>query len=61
MYKELDNLLSADTTVDSWCDDGCVITNEILAVPLRWMLSELMHRFSVGTESTACRPRPLWF
>lgn len=22
MYKELDNLLSADTTVDSWYDDG---------------------------------------
>lgn len=31
MYKELDNLLSADTTVDSWYDDGCVIANEILA------------------------------
>ncbi|WP_422659852.1 hypothetical protein ACK8P5_04825 [Paenibacillus sp. EC2-1] len=30
MYKELNNLLSADTTVDSWYDDGCVIANEIL-------------------------------
>ncbi|MGE6629196.1 hypothetical protein [Bacillus sp. NPDC077027] len=30
MYKELDNLLSADTTVDSWYDDGCVIASEIL-------------------------------
>jgi len=31
MYKELDNLLSADTTVDSWYDDGCVIASEILS------------------------------
>lgn len=31
MYKELDNLLCADTTVDSWYDDGCVITSEILS------------------------------
>lgn len=31
MYKELDTLLSADTTIDSWHDDGCVIANEILA------------------------------
>ncbi|MDT0124845.1 hypothetical protein Q9R46_19430 [Paenibacillus sp. RRE4] len=30
MYKELDNLLSAETTVDSWYDDGCVIAIEIL-------------------------------
>ncbi|MCK6207127.1 hypothetical protein KZX50_16940 [Bacillus infantis] len=30
MYKELDNLLSAETTVDSWYDDGCVIASEIL-------------------------------
>jgi len=30
MYKELDTLLSANTTVDSWYD-GCVIANEILA------------------------------
>ncbi|WP_336046385.1 hypothetical protein [Solibacillus ferritrahens] len=30
MYKELDNLLSADTTVDSWYDDGCTIAGEIL-------------------------------
>lgn len=38
MYKELDNLLSADTTVDSWYDDGCVIASEILAdfVPRDW-------------------------
>ncbi|MFD0674224.1 hypothetical protein [Cohnella sp. GCM10027633] len=32
MYKELDNLLSTDTTVDSWYDDGCVIASEILSV-----------------------------
>ncbi|MBP2112109.1 hypothetical protein [Paenibacillus silagei] len=31
MYKELDNLLCADTTVDSWYDDGCVIASEILS------------------------------
>lgn len=31
MYKELDNLISADTTVDSWYDDGCVIAREILS------------------------------
>ncbi|MFM9276932.1 hypothetical protein [Paenibacillus jiagnxiensis] len=31
MYKELDNLLSADTTVDSWYDDGCVIASEMLS------------------------------
>ncbi|WP_434748742.1 hypothetical protein [Paenibacillus amylolyticus] len=30
MYKQLDNLLSAETTVDSWYDDGCVIATEIL-------------------------------
>ena len=32
MYKELDNLLSAETTVDSWYDDGCVIAIEILGI-----------------------------
>lgn len=31
MYKELDTLLSADTTVDSWYDDGCVIASEMLS------------------------------
>lgn len=31
MYKGLDNLLSADTTVDSWYDDGCVIVREMLS------------------------------
>ncbi|CAM4447247.1 hypothetical protein [Paenibacillus tarimensis] len=31
MYRELDNLLSADTTVDSWYDDGCIIASEILS------------------------------
>ncbi|MCM3025305.1 hypothetical protein M3584_00225 [Bacillus safensis] len=31
MFKELDNLLSADTTVDSWYDDGCLIASEILS------------------------------
>ncbi len=31
MYKELDNLLSADTTVDSWYDDGCVLASEMLS------------------------------
>lgn len=31
MYKELDNLLSADTGVDSWYDDGCVIASEMLS------------------------------
>ncbi len=31
MYKELDYLLSADTTVDSWYDDGCVIASEMLS------------------------------
>ncbi|MDT9722145.1 hypothetical protein QVE09_24870 [Paenibacillus sp. ClWae2A] len=30
MYKQLDNLLSAVTTVDSWYDDGCIIAAEIL-------------------------------
>ena len=31
MYKELDSLLSADTTVDSWYNDGCLIATELLA------------------------------
>ncbi|KUF22377.1 hypothetical protein MHZ96_18080 [Bacillus safensis] len=31
MFRELDNLLSADTTVDSWSDDGCLIASEILS------------------------------
>lgn len=31
MYKELDNLLSADTSVDSWYDVGCVIASEMLS------------------------------
>ncbi len=30
MYKQLDNLLSAVTTVDSWYDDGCIIAAESL-------------------------------
>jgi len=30
MYKQLDNLLSAVTTVDSWYDDGCIIVAESL-------------------------------
>ncbi|MEK3826105.1 MULTISPECIES: hypothetical protein [Paenibacillus] len=30
MYQQLDNLLYAETTVDSWYDDGCVIATEIL-------------------------------
>ena len=29
--KELDHLLSADTTEDSWYDDGCIIASEILS------------------------------
>ncbi|MFS0881809.1 hypothetical protein [Metabacillus niabensis] len=31
MYKDLDNLLSAETSVDSWYDDGCMIASEILS------------------------------
>ena len=31
MYRELDTLLSADTTEDSWYDDGCIIASEILS------------------------------
>ncbi|MBG9911267.1 hypothetical protein ABD83_07320 [Bacillus xiamenensis] len=31
MYIELNKLLSADTTVDSWYDDGCLIASEILS------------------------------
>ncbi|WP_241257950.1 hypothetical protein [Bacillus sp. 3a] len=31
MFRELDILLSADTTVDSWYDDGCLIASEILS------------------------------
>ncbi|MFD1991962.1 hypothetical protein ACFSGI_18475 [Paenibacillus nicotianae] len=31
MYRELDNLLSANTTVDSWYNDGCTIASEILS------------------------------
>ncbi|MEI4803819.1 hypothetical protein ACIGHG_21430 [Bacillus sp. NPDC077411] len=30
MYRELDNLLSGDTTEDAWYDDGCIIASEIL-------------------------------
>lgn len=46
MYKELDNLLSADTTVDSWYDDGCVIASEMLSEfnPSDWAdLSNQVH------------------
>ncbi|MGG3891372.1 hypothetical protein [Metabacillus fastidiosus] len=31
MYRELDNLISAHTTEDSWYDDGCIIAGEILS------------------------------
>ncbi|MDO8227315.1 hypothetical protein [Bacillus cabrialesii] len=31
MYRELDNLLSAETTEDSWYDDGCIIASDILS------------------------------
>lgn len=31
MYKELDILLSAETTLDSWYDDGCIIAGEVLS------------------------------
>ncbi|MBM6618978.1 hypothetical protein [Bacillus suaedaesalsae] len=31
MYKDLDNLISAETTIDSWYDDGCIIASEILS------------------------------
>ncbi|WP_338780312.1 hypothetical protein [Metabacillus sp. FJAT-52054] len=31
MYKQLDMLLSSETTIDSWYDDGSVIAGEILA------------------------------
>lgn len=31
MFIELDNLLSANTTIDSWYDDGCLIASEILS------------------------------
>ncbi|WP_342436456.1 hypothetical protein NSS79_24255 [Paenibacillus sp. FSL L8-0436] len=39
MYKELDNLLSADASVDSWYDDGCVIASEMLSefTPSDWV------------------------
>ncbi|WP_145335137.1 hypothetical protein [Paenibacillus xylanexedens] len=30
MFRQLDHLLSAETSVDSWYDDGCVIATEIL-------------------------------
>jgi hypothetical protein len=46
MYKELDNLLSADTAVDSWYDDGCVIASEMLSEfnPSDWAdLSNQVH------------------
>ncbi|MEK5026959.1 hypothetical protein [Paenibacillus sp. FSL M7-1046] len=46
MYKELDNLLSADTSVDSWYDDGCVIASEMLSEfnPSDWVeLSNQVH------------------
>lgn len=31
MYIELDKLLSADTTVDSWYDEGYILVSEILS------------------------------
>lgn len=31
MFKELDHLLSAESTEDSWYDDGCIITSDILS------------------------------
>ena len=31
MYRELDILWSAETTLDSWYDDGCIIAGEILS------------------------------
>lgn len=38
MYKQLDNLLLAESSVDSWYDDGCNIANEILSEfsPMDW-------------------------
>ncbi|WP_312857364.1 hypothetical protein [Neobacillus endophyticus] len=38
MFRELDNLLSAETTEDSWYDDGCEIAREILLEfnPIDW-------------------------
>ncbi|MGG3858240.1 hypothetical protein ABET41_09765 [Metabacillus fastidiosus] len=30
MYRELDKLISAYVTEDSWYDDGCIIASEIL-------------------------------
>lgn len=30
MYDELDNLLSQETTIDSWYDDGFIIAQDIL-------------------------------
>ncbi|MBN3524078.1 hypothetical protein [Paenibacillus apiarius] len=38
MYKKLDNLLLAESSVDSWYDDGCKIASEILSEfsPMDW-------------------------
>ncbi|SDZ69177.1 hypothetical protein SAMN05421736_1522 [Evansella caseinilytica] len=31
MYRDLDILISAETTLDSWYDDGCIIASEIIS------------------------------
>lgn len=46
MYKDLDNHLLTDTTVDMWYDDGCVIAGEMLSEfsAADWVeLSERVH------------------
>ncbi|MEH7180123.1 hypothetical protein [Neobacillus vireti] len=46
MFRELDHLISADTTEDSWYDDGCIIASEILSEfsPKDWEdLSRIVH------------------
>lgn len=30
MYHELDKILSEDSSEDSWYDDGCIYTEELL-------------------------------
>lgn len=32
MYRELDNLLSKESTIDSWYDDGFLIAQSIMNV-----------------------------
>lgn len=50
MYKELDNLLSADTSEDSWYDYGCIIAGRVrellskVGLPVKKVLEDFLEK-----------------